>query len=127
MTKKGSMDSDDIITFLEQLLSEIQGFLYIFWDNITIHRSGTVKDFLEAHNDRLITREFPHIPPEMNPDEFCWNALKYQELANFCPANLDDLKNRVILTTNKLKSDPAKLRNIIRGSSLPLPPVKGKN
>ena len=32
MIKEGSMDSNDIIRFLEQLLSEIHGFLYIFWD-----------------------------------------------------------------------------------------------
>ena len=69
MTKEGSMDSNDIIRFLDQLFSEIHGFLYMFWDNITIHRSRIVKDFLETHNDRLITRRIPAYSPELNPDE----------------------------------------------------------
>ncbi len=99
----------------------------MFWDNISIHRSKTVKDFLEMHNDRLITRRIPAYSPELNPDEFVWNALKYQELSNFCPANMDELKNRVILTMNKLKHDPEKMRGIIRGSSVSLPPIMGKN
>ncbi len=30
--KEGSMNEDDIISFLDQLFSEIHGFLYIFWD-----------------------------------------------------------------------------------------------
>jgi hypothetical protein len=119
--------NDDIINSLEQLLSEIHGFLYIFWDNITIHRSRIVKDYLEPNNDRLITRRIPAYSPELNPDEFDWNDLKYQELPNFCPANLNDLKNKVTFTMNKLKSDPDKLKRIIRGSSLPLPPIMGKN
>ena len=108
MTKEGSMDSNDIIRFLDQLFSEIHGFLYMFWDNITIHRSRIVKDYLETNNDRLITRRIPAYSPELNPDEFVWNALKYQELPNFCPADLNDLKSKVTFTMNRLKSDPNK-------------------
>lgn len=127
MIKDGSMNSGDIIQFLDQLLAEIEGFLYMFWDNIMIHRSLIVKDFLAEHNNRLITRRIPAYTPELNPDEYIWNALKYQELPNFCPTNSDELKSKVITTMNKLKSDPAKVRNIIRGSSLPLPQFVGKN
>ena len=127
MIKEGSMDSNDTIRFLEQLLSEIHGFLYMFWDNITIHRSRIVKDFLETHNDRLITGRIPAYSPELNPDEYVWNALKYQELPNFCPESMDYLKSKVTLTMNKLKSDPEKMKRIIKGSNLPLPPITGKN
>jgi len=80
MTKEESMNEDDIISFLEQLLSEIPGFLYIFWDNIMIHRSRKVKKFLGNNNDRLITRRIPAYSPDLNPDEYVWNILKYQEL-----------------------------------------------
>ncbi len=125
--KEGSMNEDDILSFLDQLLSEIHGFLYIFWDSIMIHRSGKVREYLGTHNDRLITRRIPAYSPELNPDEFVWNAPKYQELPNFCPESMDDLKNAVTSTMNKLKSNPERLRNIIRGSSLPLPPITGKN
>jgi transposase len=127
MIKKGSLNSDGMVKFMERLLSEIKGFLYMFRDNITIHRSRTVKDFLEMHNDRIITRRIPAYSSELNPDEFVWNALKYQELSNFSSVNLDELKSKVILTMNKLKSNPEKMRNILRGTSLPLPPILGKN
>ena len=53
------MNEDDILSFLDQLLSEIRRFLYIFWDNIMIHRSGKVREYLGTHNDRLITRRIP--------------------------------------------------------------------
>lgn len=119
--KEGSMNEDDIIAFLEQLLSKIQGFLYIFWDNIAIHRSRKVKAFLGNHDDRLITRRIPAYSPELNPDELVWNVLKYQELPNFCPESMDDLKTAVTERLTKMKSDPARLRRAIRGSKLPLP------
>ena len=127
MIKDGSFNGDDIILFLDQLLSELQGFLYLFWDNITIHRSSNVKEFLGAHNDRLITRRIPAYSPELNPDEFVWNAMKYQELPNFCPTSMEELKNAVTSTLNRMKNNPEKLRKIIRGSSLPLPPIVRKN
>ena len=91
-----------------------------------IHRNGKVREYLGTHNDRLITRRISAYSPKLNPDELVWNALKYQELPNFCPEIMDDLKNAVTSTMNKLKSNPERLRNIIRGSSLPLPPLNRK-
>ena len=77
-----------------------------------IHRSGKVKEYLGTHNNRLITGRIPAYFPELNPDEFVWNALKYQELPNFCPESMDNLKNAVTSTINKLKSNPERLRKI---------------
>ena len=126
MIVKESMNEDHIITFLDQLLSEIGGFLYLFWDNIMIHRSNKVKEYLGIHNDRLITRRIPAYSPELNPDELVWDALKYQELPNFCPMNYDELYSKAESTLLKLKADPAKTKQIIKGTKLPLPSTLGK-
>lgn len=102
-------------------LSEIPGFLYIFWDNIMIHRIKKVKKFLGDNNDRLITRRIPAYSPELNPDEFVWNVLKCQELPNFCPDSSGELESTVLEKMMKLKDDPARVRKTVRGSKLPLP------
>ncbi len=121
-----SMNENHIIMFLDQLLSEINGFLYIFWDNIMIHRSNKVKEYLGVHNDRLITRRIPAYSPELNPDEFVWNALKYQELPNFCPKSYDKLYSTAENTLVKMKANLGKMKRIIRGTKLPLPSTLGK-
>ena len=126
MIAKESMNEDHIIMFLDQILSEINGFLYIFWDNIMIHRSNKVKEYLGVHNDRLITRRIPAYSPELNPDEFVWNALKYQELPNFCPKSYDELYSTAENTLVKMKANPKKMKRIIRGTKLPLPSTLGK-
>ena len=126
MIAKESMNENRIIMFLDQLLSEINGFLYIFWDNIRIHRSNKVKEYLGVHNDRLITRRIPAYSPEFNPDEFVWNALKYQELPNFCPKSYDQLYSTAENTLVKMKANPRKIKSIIRGTKLPLPSTLGK-
>jgi transposase len=121
-----SMKDYNIIAFLEQLLTEIRGFVYIFWDNITIHRSENVKKFLFDNNDRMITRRIPAYSPELNPDELVWDALKYQELSNFCPKSYDELYNKAEATMAKMKTQPEKLKKIILGTKLPLPSTVGK-
>ena len=63
--KYESMRDLDIITFLEQLLFEIRGFICVFWDNITIHHGENVKEFPFDHNDRMITRRIPAYSPRI--------------------------------------------------------------
>jgi putative transposase len=43
----------------------------------------------------------PPYSPDLNPVEFPWAWLKRHALANFCPANLDELN---VAVRNKLKS-----------------------
>lgn len=123
--KYESMRDHDIVSFLEQLLSEINGFIYIFWDNITIHRSEDVKEFLFDNNDRMITRRIPAYSPELNPDEWIWDALKYQELPNFCPSSKEELWHTAEETLLRMKSDPERIKKIIVGTKLPLPSLVG--
>ena len=104
----------------------MEGFLYLFWDNIMIHRNNKVKEYLGIQNDRLITRRIPAYSPELNPDELVWNDLKYEELPNFCPKSYDELYSRAEMTMLKLKSNPEKVSKIIKGTKLPLPSTLGK-
>ncbi len=90
-----------------------------------VHRSKRVREYLGIHNDRMITRRIPAYSPELNPDEFVWNALKYQELPNYCPKSYDDLYSNAESTLLKMKNNPDKLKKIIRGTSLPMPSEVG--
>ncbi|WYY01051.1 transposase [Oxyplasma meridianum] len=117
---KGDLNSDDIISILNKLVSEIHGFLYIFLDNIMKHKSKRVKEYPGDHNKRLIARKISLYSPELNPDEFVWNGLKYQDLKNFCPVGMEALKARVSKTLDRMKSEPQRIRQIIRGKILPL-------
>ena len=118
MIMEGSMNSNNAIAFLDQLLNENEGFLYNFRDNIMIHKSKIVKNYPSAHNDRIITERIPVYFSELNPDKFVWDLMKYQELPNFCPSGIDELKSTVIMTLKRI-------RDAIRDSSLPLHPFMG--
>jgi transposase len=69
----------------------------------------------------MITRSIPAYSPELNPDEWIWDALKYQELSNFCPTSREELWQRAEETLLKMKGDPDRIKKIITGTKLPLP------
>lgn len=80
-----------------------------------------MREILFDHNDRVITRRIPAYSPELNPDEWIWDALKYEELPNFCPTSKEELWHRAEETLLRMKSDPERVRKIIMGTKLPLP------
>ncbi len=84
-----------------------------------------MKEYLVNHNDRLIAGRIPAYSPELNPDEQVWDALKYQQLPNFCPKSYDELHERAEDIFLKMKADPKKLKRIIKGTKLPLPSTVG--
>ena len=80
-----------------------------------------MKDFLGKHSERSTTRRIPAYSPELNRMNMCGNALKCQELANFCPKSYDELYSNAEMTLVKMKADPGKPKSIIKGTKLPLP------
>lgn len=73
----------------------------------------------------MIMGSIPAYSSELNPDEWIWDALKYQELSNFCPTSREELWQRAEETLLKMKGDPDRIKMIIMGTKLSLPsPVK---
>ncbi|MEM3192256.1 MAG: hypothetical protein QW292_09240 [Candidatus Parvarchaeota archaeon] len=68
----------------------------------------------------MITRHIPSYSRELNPDELAWDALKYQELPNFCPRRYEDLYSRAKMMLLKMKADLERMRLVIKGTKLPL-------
>jgi len=102
-----SFDSLGVITFLKQLLEEIEGKLLIIWDGAPIHRSREIKLFLaEAAAASLHLQRLPPYAPELNPDEGIWNYLKGVELKNVCCLSLADLEEKLSEATNNLSAKP---------------------
>ncbi len=83
----------------------------VLWDNGNIHRSEEVKAFLWAHRDRLETHRLPPYTPELNPDEFVWNILKYQRLANFCPGTIEEMESVVRRELRRMEGQPEQVRS----------------
>ncbi|EMM76059.1 DDE family endonuclease [Leptospira santarosai str. 2000030832] len=100
----GSVKSQNLIHFLKMLLKENRKKILIVWDNLSVHKSKVVKEFLKENEKRLQVEFLPPYAPELNPQEYIWGRWKRNYMANFCPENLSSLIRRTKSTLRKLKS-----------------------
>ena len=97
------------------------------WDGGSNHKGPAMREFLRK-NSRLRLERLPAYSPHLNPVEAVWSWLKYGRLANFVPAGLIDLDDRILDLLIELRLDPRLLRRLWDGSELPFPiPLKRKS
>ncbi len=89
--------------FLKTLRAYLKQRLLIIWDGLKAHRSRLMRDYLDSTGGDIQMALLPPYSPDLNPVEFLWAWLKRHALANFCPANLDELN---ITARAKLEKRP---------------------
>ena len=98
---EGSIKKEQHVEFLKALRAHLKRPLLIIWDGLKAHRSKLVREYLDSTNGDVQMAFLPPYSPDLNPVEFLWAWLKRHALANFCPANLNELNTAA---RNKLKS-----------------------
>jgi transposase len=114
-----SMNSADIVAFLEHLLREVPGRMVIIWDGSPIHRSQTIKAFLaDGASHRLHLERLPAYAPELNPDEGIWQQLKGVELRNLCCFDLLHLRRELRAAVKRVRRKPRLISSCFHGAKL---------
>jgi transposase len=98
---EGSIKKEQHVEFLKALRAHLKRPLLIIWDGLKAHRSKLVREYLDGTDGAIQMAFLPPYSPDLNPVEYLWAWLKRHALANFCPANLDELN---VTARNKLKS-----------------------
>jgi transposase len=114
-----SMNSEDVVAFLEHLLREVPGRMVIIWDGSPIHRSHTIQEFLaNGASQRLHLERLPAYAPELNPDEGVWQQLKGVELRNLCCFDLRHLRDELRSAVKRVRRKPRILKGCFAGAGL---------
>ncbi len=114
-----TINSEDVVAFLEHLLREVPGRIVIIWDGAPIHRSHVVQAFLlngAAH--RIHLERLPAYAPELNPGEGLWAHLKGVELRNVCCVNLPHLRVELRNAVKRVRRKPPLIQAFFRGAQL---------
>lgn len=81
----GALNAKILIGFLEQLTRSDQRKLFLILDNLRVHHSKLVKEWLRANADKIEVFYLPSYSPELNPDELL-NADLKQRVTTTAPA-----------------------------------------
>ena len=98
---KGSIRKEQHVEFLKALRARLKQRLLVVWDGLKAHRSALVRDYVASTDGDIEIAFLPPYAPDLNPVEYLWAWLKRHALANFCAANLAELKT---VARAKLKS-----------------------
>lgn len=118
MTYKGSMNSSMFINFLKRLTKGKSRKLYLILDNLKVHHSKPVKEWVDKNTDKISLFFLPSYSPEMNPDEYLNCDLKYGISQKEMPKNEEQLRKNVQSHMKLLQNRPDRVVKYFKHESI---------
>jgi len=78
MVIDGAFNADKFIQFLEYLIKDADKKIFLILDNLRVHHSKLVKEWVEKKKKKIEVFYLPSYSPELNPDERLNSDLKHK-------------------------------------------------
>lgn len=106
MALKEALNANRFIDFLKRLIKHRKRKIILIVDNLRVHHSSIVKDWLKDNERRIELVYLPAYSPELNPDEYLNNHLKQTVTKEGVPTKKEDLDHTVWLNMTLLGCMP---------------------
>jgi len=103
MVYKERMNSKILIKFMRRLIKNSEKKIVLILDNLKVHHSYVVRDWLEEHENEIEVFFLPSYSPELNPDEYLNCDLKSGVHSRTPARTKTQLKNKAISHLRKLQ------------------------
>ena len=110
MTFDGAMNSALFTEFLDLLINDIDGKIFLIVDNVRYHTSKDTSEWVEKHRDRIELFFLPSYSPDLNPDEWVWKNVKNDHIAREVPQRRGHLFEIARRALRGLRAAPDKIR-----------------
>jgi len=114
MVFHGKFDGRLFIRFMQRLLNQAAGKLYLIVDGHPVHRSVIAREFVSANEARLRLIRLPGYCPELNPDELLNQDVKTNGLGKSRPSNRSELMAGVRSHLRRRQRQPQVIRNLFQ-------------
>lgn len=114
MVFQGKFRAPVFVAFLQRLLKQIAGKIYLIVDGHPVHKSGKATRFAATHSSRLRLIRMPGYCPELNPDELLNQDVKTNGLGKSRPTNRTDLIAIVRSHLYRRQKQPQVITNLFR-------------
>jgi transposase len=110
MIYTGTMNSDRFITFLQQLIKAKNKKIYLVLDNLRVHHSKIVKQWVDENKEDIELFFLPSYSPEKNPDEYLNCDLKQGLSMKPSPRNQEKLSENLKDHMDMLQNNPQRVK-----------------
>ena len=114
MVYQNALNADTLIKFLKRLIKDADRKVFLVLDNLKVHHSKLVKEWLAIHNEEIELFFLPSYSPELNPDEYLNCDLKSGIHSGIPARTSSQLKGKAISYMRKLQKLPEKVRRYFR-------------
>jgi transposase len=105
-----NMNSDKFIEFLKQLIKNNEQKIFLILDNLRVHHSHIVKDWITENKEKIELFYLPAYSPEKNPDEYLNCDLKQGLSSKPAPKNQEKLKENLENHMQMLTQNPERVK-----------------
>ena len=114
MVFEGKFTSPVFVAFMQRLLTQVAGKIYLIVDGHPVHKSGVARRFVDQHQLRLRLIRMPGYCPELNPDELLNQDVKTNGLGKNRPTNRTELMAIVRSHLYRRQKQPQVITNLFR-------------
>lgn len=114
MVFEGKFKAPVFVAFMQRLLKQVAGPIYLIVDGHPVHKSGTATRFAATHASRLRLIRMPGYCPELNPDELLNQDVKTNGLGKSRPTNRTELMAIVRSHLYRRQKQPQVITNLFR-------------
>lgn len=102
----GRVDATVFVEFLTKLVHDAPGPVCLILDNLSVHKSKTVNQYVDSLDGRLKLFFLPGYSPELNPDEWLWKNVKHDRVGRAGITRKSDLFGLVTHALDRLQQFP---------------------
>ncbi len=98
---------------------QLGGPIVLVWDNVRIHLTADMREFVDANSDWLTVFQLPTYAPDLNPQEGVWSLVK-RDIGNLAAADLGQITRAVKRKLKMLQYRPQVIDGCLAGTGLTL-------
>ena len=114
MMYRSAMTTDLLIKFMTRLVKDAHRKVFLILDNLPVHHSKIVKQWLADHEAQIEVFYLPSYSPELNPDEYLNGNLKTFVHSGEPIRDHKDLESKTRSFMKTLIKRPAQVRNYFK-------------
>lgn len=104
-----TMNAQVFIKFCRRLIKDSDRKIYLILDNLRVHHSHVVKDWVQEHKDEIELFFLPSYSPELNPDEYLNCDLKAGVHSGAPARSKSQLKSKAVSHLRMLQKSPRRV------------------
>ena len=106
------------LTFLRRLIRSVDHKIYLIVDNLSVHKAGKVKKWLERHKEQIQIFYLPPYSPYLNPDEFLNNDVKNNASGRQRPRTRDEMTKNLRSYLHSTQKCPYIVKNYFKSEKV---------